>query len=394
MSSVVKRVGRSLRRVFESAWHYLGSMAAVCLFAAVLGLGIYHAVVQDAAPRYYCYAGVYNPAGAEAPGGIIPLGAESAPEVPHVRLEYSPAGRLQRMRSMDAAGRVCALPGSQVAEQRLFYDHRGFLTRRENRDAAGRLVADAQGVAVREFDYDAAGLPVGTRFLDAARQLVVPRFPGYAESRTSYDAEGRPLVIEYLDAEGQPVVNAAGEQRVEYEYADEGRRVIRRNMVEGALADNGSGVAQECYCELPQGSSRSWSNARGEPVVHPQVGAEVLSCEHYPVRGLQRRRFLAADGAPCSHARVCAEHLLRKNEAGQVEWECYSGADGMPVEHPRRGYAERVCEYSPQGELEREYLWDAAGNPAPVAERRYEGTSSGRFALSIHRDGSTTVQPE
>lgn len=393
MSSVVKRAGLGLRRVFESVWHYLGSMAAVCLFAAVLGLGIYHAVVKDEVPRYACYAGVFNPAGAEPPGGVVPLGAESPSGVPHVRMEYDASGRLQRMRSLDAAGRMCALPGSKVAEQRVFYHPQGYLSRRENRDVAGRLVADAQGVAVREFDYDAAGRSVATRYLNEQQELVVPRFPGYAECRTRYDAEGRPLVIEYLDAAGQPLVNAIGEQRVEYEYADEGRRVIRRNVVNGALADNAYGVAQECYRVMPQGASRNWSNAAGEPVAHPLVGAELLRCEQYPLCGLHRRRFLGADGAPYDCTRERAEHLMRCNEDGQVEWECFSGGDGLPVNDPRCGYAERVCMYSPQGELQREYFWDAAGKPAAVAELRHENTPHGRFTLQIHRDGATTVQP-
>lgn len=395
MSSVVKRAGLGLRRVFESVWHYLGSMAAVCLFAAVLGLGIYHAVVKDKVPRYACYVGVFNPAGAEPPGGVVPLGAVSPSGVPHVRMEYDASGRLQRMRSLDAAGRMCALPGSKVAEQRVFYHPQGYLSRRENRDVAGRLVEDAQGVAVREFDYDAAGRSIGTRFLNAQQELVVPRFPGYAECRTHYDAEGRPLVIEYLDAAGTPVVNAVGEQRVEYEYGgDEGHTVVRRNRVNGTLADNAYGVAEERYRVLPQETSRSWSNAAGKPVAHPLVGAEVLRCEQYPLSGLQRRRFLGADGAPYACSRERAEHLMRCNADGQVEWECFSGGDGFPVDDPQSGYAERVCMYSPQGELEREYFWDAAGKPAAVAERHHEETPHGRFSLLIHRDGATTVQPE
>ena len=84
---------------------------------------------------------------------------------------------------------------------------------------------------------------------------------------------------------------------------------------------------------------------------------------------------------------------MRCNEDGQVEWECFSGVDGLPVNDPRCGYAERVCMYSPQGELQREYFWDAAGKPAAVAELRHENTPHGRFTLQIHRDGATTVQP-
>lgn len=394
MRMFLNRAGESLRRLFEQVWYFLGSMAAVCLFAAVLGLGIYHAVVQDTTPQYHYYVGLHNPAGSEPPGGIVSLGKGDAPGVPHVRLEYLADGRLKCVKYVDGQGRLCALPGSRVAEQRLFYNGQSRLTRKENRAPGGALAEDAQGVAVREFSYDPAGRLVSTRFRNAAGQLCSPRFPGYAECRTSYDDAGNPLVVEYLDARGKPVVNAAGEQRVEYEYRDDGNTVIRRNMMNEKLTDNYAGIAQEEYREFPNGTSRSWSNAAGEPVEHPDWGAAFLHCDTHLAQGLKRRRLLGADGAPCKGAEPCTEHLQRCNRAGLPEWECFGGADGMPVNHPVRGYAERVCEYASTGELEREYFWDCNGRPARVAERRLATTPQGRFSLSLQRDGSTTVQPE
>lgn len=394
MRMFLNRAGESLRRLFELTWHFLGSMAAVCLFAAVLGLGIYHAVVHDSSPQYRYYAGLHNPAGAEPPSGIISMGNEASPGVPHVRLEYLADGRLKSVKYVDSQGRLCPLPGSRVAEQRLSYNAESRLTRKENRAAGGALAEDAQGVAVREFAYDSAGRLVSTRFRNAAGQLSMPRFPGYAECRTRYDAAGNPLVVEYLDAGGKPVVNAAGEQRVEYEYRDDGNTVIRRNVVDGKIVDNYSGIAQEEYREFPNGTSRSWSNAAGEPVEHPDWGAASLHCDTHLAKGLKRRRLLGADGAPCKGTEPCTEHLQRSNLAGMPEWECFGGEDGMPVNHPARGYAERVCEYAPTGELEREYFWDCNGRPARVTERRLTTTPLGRYSLSLQRDGSTTVQPE
>lgn len=393
MRDFVNRAGRVLRRLFESAWQYLGSMSAVCLFAAVLGLGIYHAAVYDAVPRYQYYAGLHNPAGAEPPSGLLSMGT-SEPGVPHVRLEYLADGRLKAMKYMDGAGHLSAIPGSRVAEQRLFYKGDSLLSRRENRAADGSLAEDAQGVAVREFDYDAAGRLVRVSFRDAARQAVTPRFPGYAESRTHYNDEGNLQEVEYLDAHGVPVVNADGEQRVVYDYEDEGNTVIRRNYVNGELADNHYGIAREEYRVLPDGTSRSWYNASGAPVLHPEHGAAVLQCDTYLAHGLRRRRFLGTDGQPCRGGKVCAEHLQRFNVNGLQEWECYGGIDGVPVNHPARGYAERVCEYTPKGELVREYFWDCSGQPASVAERRLSATPQGRYVLSLQRDGSTIVQPE
>lgn len=394
MREIIRRLGAGLKSVFESIWHYLGSLAAVCLFAAVLGLGIFHAVVQDAPLRFLCYAGVYNPAGAEPPRGISAMGVNAEPGVPHVRLEYSADGVLQRMRSVDEAGRLAALPGSQVAEQRLYYNKQARLVRKENRGVSGALAADAQGVAVREFGYDASGQLNHMLFRDATGKLTVPRYPGFAECRISHDTHGRPLLIEYLGSEGEPLVNAEGEQRVVYEYDDAARSSTRSNYIAGQLAENRQGVARECEHMQPGGTCRRWQNAAGEPVSNAAVGAAELRLESGAAPGVVRRLFLNCQGEPCAGNRACAEHLVRLNRAGLPEWECYGGADGMPVNNPARGYAERVCDYSDSGVLEREYFWDAAGNPAPVCERRHTSTPAGRYSLSLHADGASAVQPE
>lgn len=395
MRRIVRQAGASLKGAFETLWNYLGSLAAVSLFAAVLGLGIYHAVVQDGGLRVCCFAGVCNRAGAVPPEGLVPLGQGNAGGLPHVRLEYGKDGLLQRMRYVNEAGYSAPLPGSQVAEQRMSYskDSEPRLLRKENRGVTERLVADAQGVAVSEFEYDAAGRLVGSRFLDAARQPVRPHFPGYAELRVEYDALGRPLELRYLGTDGREVANTAGEQRVRFEYADDGS-VTRRNWVDGKLAANAHGVAEEVLRPCEGGACRSWYDAEGGPVVHAQVDAAALRHEVLPAAGVVRRQYLDEAGRLCASQRCCAEHMMRCNPAGKPEWECYTAADGMPVNHAELGFAERVCEYGADGALEREYFWDARGNPAEVCETRHVTTPSGNYALSLHADGSTSVKPE
>lgn len=389
MRNYTGRAGAALKHLFENTWHYTGSLAAVCLFAAVLGLGIYHAVVQDVpASSYKCYAGVVNPAGAEPPRGVLPLGQGPLSGTAHVRLEYGAGGRVVRMRHLDEHGRLSALPGSRVAEQQMEYDGHARLCRRVNRDSRGNPVEDAQGVAAREFDYDAAGRLVRTRFRDATGRPAMPRFPGYAECRLSYDAEGRPLRVEYLDAAGRPVLNAEGEQCVVYTYGADGS-VTRENRVAGLPADNHAGVAREVLEPAPAGTRRCWQNAKGDAVAHPLVGAAQVQHDQHLAYGLQRRSYAGADGRAVTAQRACAEHILRSDRKGRLEWECFSGADGLPINHPALGYAERVCEYAPDGRLAREYFWDAAGNPAPLHERRLAGD----FGLTLHSDGSTVVQP-
>ena len=393
MRILAKQAGDTLKGLFEFSWNYLGSLAAMCLLVGALGLGIYHTVLPEASPLCRCYAGVLNTAGAEPPGGVTPLGRGEVRGVPHVRLEYDGAGRVSRMKSVDARRRLAALPGSRVAEQLLHYDGAGRLVRKENRDATGVPAEDAHGVAQRLFERDAAGRVVRTEFRNAAGERTMPRYPGYAECRVAYDSEGRPLRVEYLDAAGVPVQNAAGEEVVEYRYGEDGS-VRRSNLVGGRLADNHAGIAQEVLSPCEQGTCREWKNREGELVLHPASGAAALHHEAVAQSGLERRRFMDATGAPCEASRACAEHLVRHGSSGKPEWECYSGADGLPVNHPALGYAERICLYAPDGRLAREYFWNEQGLPAEMNERRHVDTQAGAYSLSLHSDGSTRVQPE
>lgn len=393
MRTLAEQAGGIVKRLLELVWNYAGSMAAVCLFAAVLGLGIYHALESESAFRHACYLGLRNTAGALPPAGLVALPGASSPAVPHVRLEYGAENRLLRVKSLNAEGRLCNLPGSQVAEQRLRYDARGNLVQKANFSALGVPAEDAMGVAIRDFERDAAGRVVRTAFRNAVGDRTAPRFPGYAECRVAFDAEGRPQRVEYLDAAGDPVRNAEGESVVEYQYADDGS-VVRSNWVEGKLADNYAGIARESCSRNGDSLCVKWTDSAGNAVLNPAAGAAVFLRETARDGTWERRHFLAPDGEPRSCCKACAEHLVRLDKTGLPVWEFFGAADGLPVCHPVHGYAERLCEYSESGRLEREFFWDAQGRPASVGERRYVDSPAGRYMLSLHADGSTSVQPE
>ncbi len=388
------------KRLFERLWAYTGTLAAMSLMIGTLGMGVYHVSHRAAEGelvaeqlRMEYFLGVANSAGAELPRGLDPLPEGHGVPLGNVlRFEYGEEGRLRRLLHLDAAGNLSPIPGSAVAEQRLSYDGEGHLIRKENLDAMGRPVADASGVSVREFGYDAQGRLARVSFRDGSGQGLVPQLPGYATALTSYDAQGRPLRIEYQDAYGNPIVNAAGEQTVEYSYDDARGSTTRTNRIDGEVADNAHGYAVERRERTQDGSILrvAWETAEGRPARHPEWTAASVLTEFAADGRVMRERYCGEDGVMLDAGRILAEKLVRSNADGSILWECYNAADGLPCMHPDLGYAERISEYGPQAELLRETFWDERGNPAPCHEKRYIHSKGQSHVLSLHADGSSS----
>ncbi len=388
-----------LRQWFERAWSYSGTLAALALMLGTLGMGIYHLIRHDLEPAHVKYFhGMRDSIGAEPPRGLDPLEEGETSGIATARLcfEYGEDGLLHRMRHLNAEGLPEALPGSHVAEQRMHYDKEGRLIRKENCDAAGNPAPDASGVAEREFCYDEQGRLAGACFKDARGCAIVPRIPGYACARTTYDTQGRPLRIEYRDGKGQPIVNAVGESLIAFEYDDARRNSVRRNFINGKLADNAKGYAVERREHTEDGSTLrvSWENAEGKPVRNPNNSALSVLTEYSADGRIVRKCYCGEGGMPLSGSRRPVAEMLRRCSAdGHSIWECYNAADGLPCINPALGYAERVATYNSAEQLERETFWDEKGNPAPCCEKLYVRDDDGEHVVSHYTDGTTTYSP-
>ncbi|MBR5887510.1 MAG: hypothetical protein IKZ07_04805 [Akkermansia sp.] len=382
-------------RLLSYVWGYMGTLSALGLLLGVLGMGVYHVFTPSfgGLPVRY-FSGVYNTAGADAPFGVGEIYApQEGVGVPHLRFEYGHGGQLSRLVYCNAEGMVSPMPGSRVAEQRLIYNKNGQIAERRNFDEFGNPVADSAGIAVREFKYDPAGRLVGRIFRNAHGQKIVPRMPGFAEERISYDDRGRMLKVEYLDGEEKPIVNAAGESRVVYTYNDRAQERLRTNYVKGVPTENADGVVTEQVRRTEDGlvNHTTWLDSAGKAVASADSVTTSMLVEQKPESGLLRTRFFGQDGRLRDRARVWSEHLVRSNPNGRVEWECFNGADGRPCLNPIYGYAERLCEYAPDGNLEREFFWDCRGNPADCYEKRHISDGSSHHVISLRRDGSTEL---
>lgn len=402
LESMESRHGESPRREhrwrwFELVWAYMGSLAALGLLIGVLGMGVYHLVEgkHEDIMAYRYFSGMYNSARAEAPLGLGEMPAGVAETVgPHLRFEYGDSGRLSRLVHVDRHGHRSEMPGSKVAEQRMEYDDAGRIVRKSNLNASGHPAPDASGVAERQYSYDSAGRLCETRLYDEHGQNVAPRMPGFARERIRYDDVGRPICIEYLDGKGMPMVNARGESRVDFVYNDERGEVTRTNTVDGVVRENRDGVAVERQFAANRGHTLriAWYDAEGKPVLNSHLGAMAVQQDVIQNGRYARYRWCGESGAMRGKGRVCAEHLVRSTAEGRPEWECYNADDGMPCMNEALGYAERVCEYAPDGSLSREYFWDADGNPTFCYEQRHHQEADHRHVLRLNTDGSTELR--
>lgn len=398
MRSMWNTLKQKLFGLLRYLWGYSGTLAMLSLMLGVLGMGLYHLIVKDIGTQYRelrkvrHYSGLYNAAGPEPPRGLGPVNAAGNSSCIH--FEYNEAGQPTRVVCIGADGLVQLLPGSHVAEQVVEYDDAGRVVAKYNRDAAGLPAADAHGVASREFEYNDSGMLVSSVAKDASGKKIVPRMPGYAEQQLRYDALNRPTEVRHLDGTGKPITNAAGENIVRYQYDDAHQITTRSNYENGVLHGNKQGVAVKKTHATSDGlihHSQHFSD-KGEPSQNTADGEVARLVELSPSGRIKRVRRCGQDGLPLQQVRCCSEHVLLNNAAGLPEWECFNGADGHPCDNPALGYAEHVWEYDDAGALAREYFWDAAGNPAPVYEKRYSGQGALRHVLSLHTDGSTELR--
>lgn len=385
-----------LRALFEKMWGYMGTMAAMALMIGALGMGIYHAVIRDSYEwRRTYFLGFYNSSSAEEPVGIdeVPESAARQGGFPYVRLEHNKQGKVERVVYIGEDGRRKAIPGSLVAEQRLTYDGSGNLMRKDNYGERGVPVPDSSGVASRVFSYDDRHNLTQVSLRNAEGREIVPRMPGYARMTLQYDDRNRVKHVQYWDAKGQPITNSAGENEIKYEYDDAYHTVTRRNYENGSLKDNLAGYAEERTENSADGhvSRVSWCDRDGRPTSHTRLGALSVLRQSAGAGSVSREVLCGNEGVARKASRCHAERLTRLNGKGMLEWECFNAADGLPCDNPACGYAERVCEYFPDGKLDREYFWNAQGNPTDCYEKRYTYDEHGRHVISLHTDGSTAL---
>ncbi len=380
-------------RLLARFWAYMGSLPALALMLGVAGMGIYYHIKESSMSVHSEYfSGFFNKVDEELPLGIAPLHPLGDAPASQVRFDYDAQGRLQRVIHLNEHGQPCLIPGSQVAEQRLFYDEEGRLVGKENFDAYGLSSADSAGVAKRVFEYDEAGRLLSRAFFNASGQGVVPLKPGYALERWSYDSQGRPTMVEFFDAEGNAITNARGESVVSISYSDDGRCVFTQNEVGGKIANNHLGYAIERRLSANEGQNEriEWLDESGNLVLNREHGLAAVQKDGDPQA--ECTQYLDSTACPIRASRSVCERLARLNDDGQVAWECFNAADGLPCLNHMLGYAERVCEYGPDKHLSCEYMWDECGQAAPCYQKKYTPVGAGVQVTSLHRDGSTATE--
>ncbi len=396
----------TLMHFLRVIWNYSGTLAALSLLVGVLAMGFVHmgrGVERD--PNVLFFRGIRNTVGASAPEGLGELSADQVASTPqYVKFEYD-GPRLERVVAMDHEGGKAAPAGTLVAEQRLKYDN-GRLVRKENYDVQGQLCADSSGVAVRAFEYDDRGRLKKISFLNAAEKPVAPGMPGYAVEKRAYDDEGRLDSRAFFDASGKPCLNRAGEQVLRFRYNALGKAAGRGNYIDGELADDAYGVAEErrSYDEKGRLARVDYYDASSKPVVSRRPGeGYASSVRRYDSRGncSAVRYFDAAGRLSAENAMKYAERIRSYDGRGNPVYESYLADENRLCVPPSVGYAERMCNYDHADRLRREYYWDAEGRPGcmprsagdiPCYERRFDYKGDKSSIVTLYTDGSTCLE--
>lgn len=168
---------RAMFKMLRHLWAYSGTLAALSLMTAVLGMSLYYLIVgepkDNVADLHYFrnYVGVYNAAGPHPPRGLGMSVAQTNTELPMIQFEYNSQGNPVRVVCMGSDGKIQTMPGSSVAEQKLSYDASGRLMSKRNYDAVGRPAPDAHGIVATDYHYNDSGLFTHADSKDSGGQM-------------------------------------------------------------------------------------------------------------------------------------------------------------------------------------------------------------------------------
>lgn len=247
---------------------------------------------------------------------------------------------------VDLEGRPVDLrPGFQFGRLRLIYDDRGFLVRMDNIDANGNPVENESGAASDVLEYDERGLCVAWNVKNARGLPERGNGPDVARGVMRYNRFGREIGIAHFDENGEPMVNAYGFHASQTFYDRYGNMAIRIFL-----------------------------DTEGRPTEHALAGYRSLRMV-WDTSGTQRLAMVlfGADGAPIEHrTRGYAEVVRELDARGRVAAIAFYDAEGRSTLHRGLGVARIEMGYDHDNRLTRRAFYDPDGRPIRTREGHLE----------------------
>ena len=187
----------------------------------------------------------------------------------HLRRTFDSNHNIVKLEQLDADGNPVAVASYGGAVSMMERDSRGNILTGLFFDENGEP-CNMSGCYGYSYNYDKNGRAVLQTFLDARKNPMVDEALGFAIRACEYDGRGNVVAYVYMDEEANPVNNAEGFSRVEYEYNDMGEKIRTIYYdTEGKLADyNGFGYSIEVkeYDSRGRETAIYYLGPDGEPV--------------------------------------------------------------------------------------------------------------------------------
>ena len=255
---------------------------------------------------------------------------------PNIKKERNELGQVVRETIIDENGNP--INGKNGYSTKTYeYDNNGYVIREFRTDAEGMGVADSQGRAGYEREYDAFAKGLMERFLGTDGKPIVNGL-GYAEIR--WDYKGTKQVREtYFDEQGNPAI------RIDKQYA----------AVIYELDDNKHKIHEQYYDT--EGNPAIWSDGYAE--IRRTFGAE------YEGKYLTHEAYYDISGMPMRIYKGYASLSRTYDEKGNITSESYEDEDGQATECIN-GYAREEREYDENNRLIRQTYYNAKNKPVEV----------------------------
>ncbi len=234
-------------------------------------------------------------------------------------------------------------------------------------------IANRMKINRYDLERDERGMTETVRFKHGENYVIDD--DGVAGRQYKYDAAGRLTGITYLSIAGEPCVNKSGISSIVYDYQD-GYLSRKANMdLNGKLVYGEDGYAEKRIMWERNKRISTYFDTDGELMLCRQWYAKAI--EQFDDTGNRLSvSYYGVDGKPVYCSGKYHKIIWKYDELGQIILETYYGTENSPVQS-KEGYAQVASKYDSHGNLRSYSTYNSDGqlmlmsNNAAIEKKLY-----------------------